>query len=66
MPPKAAAPTADSGLTAKEVGLLKAMATLMDEAPKVSLSFVFASVSTSWSSDHSSINLFLSLLLLPL
>ncbi|KAE9371979.1 hypothetical protein N431DRAFT_234345 [Stipitochalara longipes BDJ] len=45
MPPKAAAPSGDQALTAKEIALLRAMATLMDEAPKVSLLLVSTSIS---------------------
>jgi hypothetical protein len=45
MPVKAAAASGDQALTAKEIGLLRAMATLMDEAPKVSFQLVFPSAS---------------------
>lgn len=46
MPRKAAAPGEEDQLTATELKLLRAIATLMPEAPKVSFRFVFITLST--------------------
>jgi len=46
MPRKAAAPGGEDQLTATELKLLRAIATLMPEAPKVSFRFVFITLST--------------------